>query len=66
MAKLDNSYIKKTDLPFDESIKPEKQKLKIWAVIVGVAKYEHMPALKYADDDAYRIYAHLKVQKAAH
>ncbi|HHS95156.1 MAG TPA: peptidase C14 caspase catalytic subunit p20, partial [Phaeodactylibacter sp.] len=34
--------------------------MKVWAVIIGVADYSHMPALKYTDDDAYRIYAYLK------
>ncbi len=33
---------------------------KVWAVIVGVSAYDHMPALKYPDDDAYLIYAFLK------
>jgi hypothetical protein len=33
---------------------------KIWAVVVGVAAYDHMPALRYTDDDAYRFYAFLK------
>ena len=33
---------------------------KIWAVIIGVANYGHMPALRYTDDDAYRVYAFLK------
>lgn len=33
---------------------------KVWAVIVGVANYNHMPALRYTDDDAYRFYAFLK------
>lgn len=35
-------------------------RVKIWAVIVGVARYNHMPVLKYTDDDAYQIYAFLK------
>lgn len=35
-------------------------KVKIWAVVVGVARYEHMPTLKYTDDDAYQIFAFLK------
>lgn len=35
-------------------------KVKIWAVVVGVARYAHMPVLKYTDDDAYHIYAFLK------
>lgn len=33
---------------------------KVWAVIVGVGAYTHMPALRYTDDDAYRFYAFLK------
>jgi hypothetical protein len=33
---------------------------KVWAVIVGVGSYTHMPALRYTDDDAYRFYAFLK------
>lgn len=33
---------------------------KVWAVIVGVAAYDHMPVLRYTDDDAYRFYAFLK------
>ncbi len=34
--------------------------IKVWAVVVGVARYVHMPVLKYTDDDAYQIYAFLK------
>ena len=34
--------------------------VKIWAAVVGVAAYNHMPTLKYTDDDAYRMYAFLK------
>ena len=34
--------------------------VKIWAVIVGAARYTHMPALRYTDDDAYHLYAFLK------
>jgi hypothetical protein len=37
-----------------------KPGLKIWAVIVGVATYNHMPVLRYTDDDAYRIHSFLK------
>ena len=33
---------------------------RVWAVVVGVASYEHMRALKYTDDDAYRMFAFLK------
>ena len=38
----------------------EASETKIWAVIIGVASYGHMPTLKYTDDDAYRIYAFLR------
>lgn len=34
--------------------------VKIWAVIVGVAQYQHMPVLRYTDDDAYQVFAFLK------
>lgn len=33
---------------------------KVWAVIIGVAAYNHMPVLRYTDDDAYRIHSFLK------
>jgi len=35
-------------------------KVKTWAVVIGVSKYEFMPMLNYSDDDAYRFYAFLK------
>lgn len=38
----------------------KNDEIKIWAVIVGVSDYSHMPALRYTDDDAYQIYAFLK------
>lgn len=34
--------------------------VKIWAVIVGAARYTHMPVLSYTDDDAYQLYAFMK------
>jgi hypothetical protein len=36
------------------------KEVKIYAVIVGIASYNHMPTLKYTDDDAYQVYAFLK------
>lgn len=39
---------------------PTAAQIKVWAVVVGVAAYDHMPALRYTDDDAYRFYAFLK------
>jgi hypothetical protein len=36
------------------------QKTRVFAVVVGVSAYNHMPVLRYTDDDAYRFYAFLK------
>ncbi|MGB3546476.1 MAG: caspase family protein [Saprospiraceae bacterium] len=33
---------------------------KVYALIVGVSTYSHMPVLRFPDDDAYRIYGFLK------
>jgi hypothetical protein len=49
-------------------IKQQKEKksndfnaeIDIYAVIVGVATYNHMQSLRYTDDDAYHLYAFLK------
>jgi hypothetical protein len=49
----DNPIIKKNDE------KPNAD-LKVWALVVGVSSYDHMPVLRYTDDDAYRMYAFLK------
>ncbi|HKK80344.1 MAG TPA: caspase family protein, partial [Phaeodactylibacter sp.] len=38
----------------------EAPDLQVWAVIIGVANYDHMRVLRYPDDDAYRMYAFLK------
>ena len=35
----------------------EDPEVKIWAVVVGAARYSHMPTLRYTDDDAYQLYA---------
>lgn len=34
--------------------------IKVWALIVGVAHYNHMEVLRYTDDDAYRMAMFLK------
>ena len=44
----------------DNSSSQLKESFKIWAVVIGVSTYQHMPVLKYADDDAYRVYAFYK------
>lgn len=52
---------RKKEFVFDRNVTVDYSKeVKIWAVIVGIARYEHMPTLKYSDDDAYKIYAFLK------
>lgn len=38
----------------------QTDEVKIWSVVVGVSTYEHMPTLRFTDDDAYRFYAFLK------
>jgi hypothetical protein len=34
--------------------------VKVWALVIGVGRYSHMPTLKYTDDDAYHFYSFLK------
>lgn len=52
--------------PPDEKLQPmpsqilNDQKINIWAVIVGVGRYPHMPTLKFTDDDAYQMFAFMK------
>ncbi|MEO1263835.1 MAG: caspase family protein [Bacteroidota bacterium] len=40
--------------------KEDRSTVRIWATVVGVANYNHMPSLRYTDDDAYQFYAFLK------
>ncbi|MBK8491764.1 MAG: caspase family protein [Saprospirales bacterium] len=51
-----------TDTPEAPSPPPvtSSPEVKIWAVVVGVAQYQHMPVLRYTDDDAYQVFAFLK------
>jgi hypothetical protein len=52
---------KPVELPVAPAKKPAELPIsKVWAVVVGVAAYDHMPVLRYTDDDAYRFYAFLK------
>jgi hypothetical protein len=62
---MNGSPIKELDsseqIAEDEPVNVEaSKKVKVWAVIVGVGRYSHMPTLKFTDDDAYQIYAFLK------
>lgn len=34
--------------------------VKVWAVVVGAARYTHLRSLRYTDDDAYQLFAFLK------
>ena len=55
---VDNyEFVKFEDEPM-ESMANEKGK--IWAIIVGVAKYTKMQPLNFPDDDAYRFHSFLK------
>ena len=48
-------------LSLEKMIVPDvSEDVKIWALIVGISTYDHLPGLKYADDDAYQVYAFLK------
>ena len=38
----------------------DQNESKIYALLVGVSRYEKFESLKYTDDDAYRVYAFLK------
>ena len=38
----------------------QPEAIKVWAVIVGVASYNHIQSLSYTDDDAYKVYAFFK------
>lgn len=51
----------KESLDLVKDIYTEKDdETRVWAVVIGVSRYNHMPVLRYSDDDAYRIYAFLK------
>lgn len=51
------TYLGGVPAPIQPSNKPQ---LKVWALIIGISGYSHMPALRYPDDDAYRIFAFSK------
>lgn len=57
LKKLFERQENQSNTPVNVEFTPE---VKIWAVIIGAARYPHMPALRYTDDDAYQVYAFLK------
>lgn len=42
----------RSQLPSTYTNEPET---KVWALVIGVSAYKHMPALRFPDDDAYRL-----------
>ncbi len=64
---LTNTTLKKETPKAEKKVEKEivketipKTALNVWALVVGVSSYTHMPVLRYTDDDAYRMYAFLK------
>ncbi|MGB0862675.1 MAG: caspase family protein [Saprospiraceae bacterium] len=51
---------KSTKIKVSEKTTEKVKRPKVYAVVVGVARYLHMQSLNYTDDDAYRMYAFLK------
>ncbi|OAV44745.1 caspase family protein [Lewinella sp. 4G2] len=49
-----------TGRPAREITPDYDEAVKVWAVVVGAARYSHMRTLRYTDDDAYHLYAFLK------
>lgn len=39
---------------------PFQTEVRIWAILIGVGRYDLMPTLKYTDDDAYQVFGFLK------
>ena len=50
-----SSINKEEYLPIENS-----DEVKIWAMVIGISSYNHMPTLRFTDDDAYQFYAFLK------
>ncbi|MEM1214553.1 MAG: caspase family protein [Bacteroidota bacterium] len=46
--------------PQEEVAVVKSPEVKVWAVVIGAARYTHMPVLRYTDDDAYQVFAFLK------
>ena len=54
---LDGTYIRNEE---SKEEKTQGSEGKVYAVLVGIARYDHMRSLKYTDDDAYRLNAFLR------
>jgi hypothetical protein len=58
LASIQNNHL--SDLSGKQKNKKDSGSVDVYAMIVGVANYNHLSALKYPDDDAYQLYAFLK------
>ncbi len=56
------SQLPPSDPPFSKNLVSvdHNNAVKVWALVVGIARYNHMPSLRYTDDDAYLFYSFLK------
>lgn len=53
--------VSQTQLYSDASPGEKRGKIgEVYAIVVGISSYPDLPGLKYADDDAYRMFAHLR------
>jgi hypothetical protein len=60
LVKRDHSEQAITRINKEKDKKIFNEAVSIYAVVVGVASYNHMSSLRYTDDDAYHLYAFLK------
>lgn len=58
--KISSEYQSAMPQTASNATKKSDKSTKIYALIAGVATYNHMSSLKYTDDDAYHLYAFLK------
>ncbi|MCB9309437.1 MAG: caspase family protein [Lewinellaceae bacterium] len=62
---VEKTQTQQSSKPISEAPKKEKNsdiknEVNVYALVVGVATYNHLQSLKYTDDDAYQFYALLK------
>ncbi len=50
----------KEEMPSEQVDVSRTKDVRIWALCVGVARYQHMPTLRYTDDDAYQMFTFFK------
>ena len=52
--------ILESESPYAKKIDIQSTNITIWSLVIGVSSYTSMQSLKYADDDAYKVYSFLK------